>query len=52
MKTVSYILMALFITASFTSCTADAINDNEDISAEQVATGDGQVDPNEDTGGN
>lgn len=52
MKTVSYILMALFITASFTSCTADAINDNEDISAEQVATEgqDGQIDPEGDDG--
>ncbi len=51
MKTVSYILMALFIIASFTSCTADAISDNEDISVEQVATEgqDGQIDP-EDVG--
>lgn len=52
MKNVFYILIALFITASFTSCTADAINDSEDISAEQVATEgqDGQVDPDSDEG--
>ncbi len=42
------------MTASITSCTADNINDTEDISAETVANdGDnGEVDPSEeDTGG-
>ncbi|MCX2762772.1 hypothetical protein [Aquimarina muelleri] len=47
MKTISYILIALFITVSFTSCTADRINDNEDISLEQFATGDGEIDPDD-----
>lgn len=46
MKTVFYILIALFMTASFTSCTAENINDDSNISAEQFATeGHGEVDP-------
>jgi len=52
MKTISYICIALFMTASFTSCTADAISDNDDISIEQVANGHGEVDPGGDKGGN
>lgn len=53
MRTFLYLLITLFITASITSCTADNINDTEDISAETVATdgSDGEVDTNEDTGG-
>ncbi len=38
------------MTASVTSCTTDSIAD-EDISLETFATGDGQVDPDEDVGG-
>ncbi len=38
MKTIYYILIALFMTASFTSCTADSVADNEDISIEEVGT--------------
>ncbi|WP_160114795.1 hypothetical protein [Aquimarina sp. AU474] len=37
MKTIFYILIALFITASVTSCTTDSIAD-EDISIETFAT--------------
>ncbi|WP_158447943.1 hypothetical protein [Aquimarina longa] len=53
MKTVFYILIALFITSSFISCTADTIADNEDTSIDQVATvgNDGQYEE-EDEGGN
>ncbi|WP_165583330.1 hypothetical protein [Aquimarina atlantica] len=52
MRTFLYLLMTLFITANLASCTADNINDTEDISIETVATeGDGTVDTNEDTGG-
>lgn len=48
MKTFLYLLMTLFITANLASCTADNINDTEDISAETVATeGDGTVDPDD-----
>lgn len=45
MKTISYLLIALFITANLTSCTADSVTNDEDISAELVATegDDGQV---------
>ncbi|WP_282081016.1 hypothetical protein [Aquimarina algiphila] len=44
MKTITYLLIALFITANLTSCTADSVANDEDISAEQFATGDdGQV---------
>ncbi len=52
MKTIIYILVALFMTASFTSCTADSIAD-KDISAEEIVAtnGDGHVDPDEDVGG-
>jgi hypothetical protein len=50
MKTFLYLLMTLFMTANLASCTADNINDTEDISAETVATEDGQVDTNEDEG--
>ncbi|WP_438425861.1 hypothetical protein [Aquimarina macrocephali] len=54
MRTFLYLLMTLFMTANLASCTADNINDTEDISAETVATEghDGTVDTNEDTGGN
>lgn len=53
MKTIFYILIALFMTTCFTSCTADSVADNVDISTEEVATTgqDGHVDP-EDEGGN
>ncbi len=44
MRTFLYLLMTLFITANLASCTADNINDTEDISIETVATGDGTVD--------
>ncbi|WP_175392680.1 hypothetical protein [Aquimarina megaterium] len=52
MRTFLYLLMTLFITANLASCTADNINDTEDISVETVATeGDnGQVE-SEDGGG-
>ncbi|MBG6131811.1 hypothetical protein IWQ47_003447 [Aquimarina sp. EL_43] len=53
MRTFLYLLMTLFITANLASCTADNINDTEDISVETVATGDdGQVNNDEDNGGN
>ncbi|MEW7291644.1 hypothetical protein [Aquimarina sp. 2304DJ70-9] len=52
MKTIFYILIALFMTTSFTACTADSIADNEAPAIEEVATGDGHVDTNgEDSGG-
>ncbi len=53
MKTIFYILIALFMTASFTSCTADSITDNSEIAPEELATTgeDGQVE-HEDEGGN
>ncbi|WP_167571831.1 hypothetical protein [Aquimarina algiphila] len=52
MKTITYLLIALFITANLTSCTADSVANDEDISAELVATNgeNGQVD-SEDAGG-
>lgn len=50
MKTVFYILIALFMTASFTSCTAENINDDSNISAEQVATGEDGTVTGEDEG--
>ncbi len=54
MKTIFYILIALCMTASFTSCTADSITDNSEITPEEVATtgGHGQSDPDGDEGGN
>ncbi len=53
MKTIFYILIALFMTTSFTACTADSIADNEAPAIDEVATngGHGQVD-DEDQGGN
>lgn len=43
--------MTLFITANLASCTADNINDTEDISIETVATnGDGEVESEDPTG--
>ncbi len=39
MKTIYYILIALFITANLTSCTADSIADNENVPMEENATG-------------
>ncbi|WP_282085393.1 hypothetical protein [Aquimarina algiphila] len=52
MKTITYLLIALFITANLTSCTADSVANDEDISAELVATdGHGSVETTEDTGG-
>ncbi|WP_160111921.1 hypothetical protein [Aquimarina sp. AU58] len=50
MRTFLYLLMTLFITANLASCTADNINDTEDISVETVGTdGDnGEVDPDAD----
>ncbi len=53
MKTIFYILIALFMTTSFTACTADSVADNVDVSTEEVATNgqDGTVDPDEDVGG-
>ncbi|WP_159099325.1 hypothetical protein [Aquimarina spinulae] len=50
MRTFLYLLMTLFITANLASCTADNINDTEDISIETVGTEDGQVE-SEDGGG-
>ncbi len=53
MKTIFYILMTLFMTASFTACTADSIAE-EDIALEEVGTGNGGnggVDPDQDSGG-
>ncbi|WP_160114023.1 hypothetical protein [Aquimarina sp. AU119] len=51
MKTISYLLIALFITANLTSCTADSVANDEDISAELVATGnDGSVDEEDESG--
>ncbi len=38
MKTLFYILIALCMTTSFTSCTADTIADNEAPAIEEVAT--------------
>ncbi len=38
MKTIFYLIIALFITANLTSCTADSVANDEDISAEQFAT--------------
>ncbi|WP_158250387.1 hypothetical protein [Aquimarina sp. I32.4] len=50
MKTVFYMLVALFITVNLMSCTADNIADDQDISVETVATGDGEVTSAEDEG--
>jgi len=55
MKTIIYLLLALFMTASFTACTTDSVADNVNLDTETVATGgDGHVDPDEDgdIGGN
>ncbi len=53
MKTILYTLIALFLTANFTACTADSIADNEPLTVEEVATdgGNGHV-GSEDEGGN
>ncbi|WP_271765745.1 hypothetical protein [Aquimarina algiphila] len=52
MKTITYLLIALFITANLTSCTADSVANDEDISAELVATDghDGQVSDEDESG--
>ncbi|WP_157766188.1 MULTISPECIES: hypothetical protein [Aquimarina] len=53
MKTISYILLALVMTVSFTSCTSDSIADNLETPTDEVATTgeDGSVET-EDPGGN
>ncbi len=53
MKTIFYILVALFMTANLISCTADSVADNVETPTDQVATTgeDGHVDPDEDEGG-
>jgi len=54
MKTVFYILIVLFMSATFTACTTDNISDNVDLSTEEVATeGDeGQIEDEDVGGGN
>ncbi len=53
MKTIFYILIALFMSTTFTSCTADSVSDNVELSVEEVATTgeDGHYE-DEDEGGN
>lgn len=50
MKTILYTLVALFMIGSFTSCTTDSVAD-EDVSFEYYATGDGQVEEEDQGGG-
>ncbi|WP_271783211.1 hypothetical protein [Aquimarina algiphila] len=52
MKTITYLLIALFITANLTSCTADSVANDEDISAELVSTDNDTQYGDEDESGN
>ncbi|WP_281987355.1 hypothetical protein [Aquimarina aggregata] len=54
MKTISYILLALVMTVSFTSCTSDSIADNLETPTDEVATTgeNGHVEDEDQGGGN